>query len=129
MGDGQHSNSAGGSPGGMGQEDSSSNDGRLSDDDSMPDMSSARGDDDDGEITPFAFPSVAVGAFAPPDDDGAPEEKSGEPVSGGIPIDMPAPILKDVPVSRPSPDGIDSSMSRSVSSFKAIQITKVYKAQ
>ena len=87
-----------------------------------------RGDDDDDEITLSAFP--AVGDFIPQNNDGAPEDKSGEPMSGGIPIDTPAPILKDVPVPRPSPDGSDSSsISRSVGSSKAIQITKVYKAQ
>ena len=110
MGDGQHSNN-GGSLDGMSQ-DNFSNDG------SMPDMSSAWEDDDDDKITPSAFPSVAVDAFAPQDDDGAPEEKSGEPISGGIPTDAPTPILKDV--SGPSPDGgsESSSMSRSQGSSK-----------
>ena len=42
-------------------------------------------------------------AFAPTDDYGASEEKPGEPMSGSIPTDAPAPILKDV--SSPSPDG------------------------
>ena len=107
MGDRQHNGSNGSLDGMDGESIRQSDDGQSSSgDDSMPSMRSSRND----EV-------------------GAPEEKSRESVSGGIPIDMPAPILKDVPVSRPSPDGIDSSMSRSVSSFKAIRITKVYKAQ